>query len=100
MAGLVLAYWGRQALKAEVAQLNQHRGLLVLLAITTGLMQAATLFTFNIMQVGYSLALFQTSTLLSVLFGYRFFQEKNTARRLLGASIMIAGAALIITLSS
>ncbi len=100
VAGLVLMVWGRQALRDDAARLLQHRVMLVLLAITTGLMQAATLFTFNIMQVGYSLALFQTSTILSVLFGYGFFQEKNIPRRLVGAIIMVAGAALIITFGS
>jgi drug/metabolite transporter (DMT)-like permease len=72
----------------------------LLLALTTGLMQLSTLYTFNVLQVGYSLALFQTSTLLSVFFGYRFFQEQNILRRLTGALIMIAGAVTIITFGS
>ncbi len=49
----------------------------LLLAVTTGLMQLSTQYMFNLLRVGYSLALFQTSTLLSVLFGYRFFQERH-----------------------
>ena len=72
----------------------------LLLALTTGLMQLSTLFTFNVFQVGYSLALFQTSTILSVLFGYHFFQEKNILRRLVGSVVMVTGAALIITFGS
>jgi drug/metabolite transporter (DMT)-like permease len=68
------------------------------LAVTTGLMQAATLFTFGSLQVGYSLALFQLSTLLSVFLGYRYFRERNIRRRLLGSVIMIAGAVLIVGL--
>lgn len=68
------------------------------LGFTTGLMQAATLFTFDRMQVGYSLALFQLSTLLGVLLGHRYFQERHIGRRLAGAAIMVAGAALIVAL--
>jgi drug/metabolite transporter (DMT)-like permease len=67
-----------------------------MLAATTGAMQLSTLLTFGQLQVGYSLALFQMSTLLSVFFGYRFFNESNIGRRLAGALIMIAGALLIV----
>jgi drug/metabolite transporter (DMT)-like permease len=64
-------------------------------AASTGAMQLSTLLTFGQLQVGYALALFQMSTLLSIFFGYRFFQEKHIARRLAGALIMIAGAVVI-----
>lgn len=68
------------------------------LALTTGLMQAATLFTFGKLQVGYSLALFQLSTLVSVFLGHHFFRERNIKRRLIGSLIMVAGAVLIVSL--
>lgn len=68
----------------------------LLLALTTGLMQFSTLYTFGVLQVGYSLALFQTSALLSVFFGYKFFREQNILQRMLGASIMVVGAILIV----
>jgi drug/metabolite transporter (DMT)-like permease len=68
------------------------------LIVTAGLMQAATLLTFGVMQVGYSLALFQLSTLISVFLGYRYFQERNIPRRLFGSIVMILGAVLIATL--
>jgi drug/metabolite transporter (DMT)-like permease len=48
-----------------------------------------------VMQVGYSLALFQLSTLISVFLGYHYFQEQNIGRRLFGSGVMIAGAVLI-----
>jgi hypothetical protein len=59
-------------------------------------MQLSTVLTFGKLQVGYSLALFQTSSLLSVFFGYRYFQEKNIARRLFGSLIMVIGAGCIV----
>jgi drug/metabolite transporter (DMT)-like permease len=58
-------------------------------------MELTTLLTFGVMQVGYSLALFQLSTLISVFFGYRYFSERNIGRRLVGSLIMIAGAIAI-----
>ena len=67
------------------------------LALTTGLMQLTSLLTFARMQVGYSLALFQLSALLSVLLGHHFFQEAHLRKRLLGASIMVLGAGILVT---
>jgi drug/metabolite transporter (DMT)-like permease len=68
------------------------------LALTTGVMQLATLLTFGKLQVGYSLALFQLSTLISVFLGYRYFAERNIGRRLFGSAVMVAGAVLIVAL--
>lgn len=82
----------------EMRLLGQHWQNYLWLALTTGLMQAATLFTFGRLQVGYSLALFQLSTLISVFLGYRYFAERNIRRRLIGSVIMVLGAALIVSL--
>jgi drug/metabolite transporter (DMT)-like permease len=68
----------------------------VSLALTTGLMQLTTLLAFGRLQVGYSLALFQLSALVSVVLGRRYFQEGDFAKRLAGAAIMVLGAALIV----
>jgi drug/metabolite transporter (DMT)-like permease len=100
IAYLALAWLSKNGLQRELVTLRQKKGTFLLLATTTGLMQLSTLYTFNVLQVGYSLALFQMSTLLSVFFGYRFFQEQNIARRLLGATIMVAGAVFIIAFGS
>lgn len=61
-----------------------------------GFMQLATNIAFSTLQVGYALALFQTSALLSVFFGYRFFNETGIVRKLIGALVMVAGAILIV----
>ena len=70
------------------------------LAFTTGVMQMTTVLTFDRMQVGYSLALFQLSTIVSVLLGYRYFQEQNIRKRLAGSVVMTAGAMIIIAFRS
>ena len=83
---------------AEVTRLRSEWRTLLWLAVTTGLMQLTTLVTLGKLQVGYSLALFQLSTLISVYLGHRYFQERNIRRRLFGSLVMVTGAILIVTL--
>ncbi len=78
---------------------NIHRAILIkyfLLVITVGLMLASTNYTLSHMPVGYALALFQLSILLSVVLGHRFFNELHLFKKLIGAIIMVIGSALII----
>jgi drug/metabolite transporter (DMT)-like permease len=67
-----------------------------LLLLTVGLMLASTNYTLSHMPVGYALALFQLSILLSVVLGHRFFNELYLFKKLMGATIMVIGSALII----
>ena len=48
------------------------------------------------MNVGYALALFQLSSLASVIFGYKIFKEKNILKKLTGSIIMVIGAIAVI----
>jgi drug/metabolite transporter (DMT)-like permease len=82
----------------ELTRLTSESRTLFWLAATTGLMQLTTMLTFRELQVGYSLALFQLSTLITVYLGHRYFQERNIRRRLLGSLVMVTGAILIVTL--
>lgn len=68
----------------------------LMLAITTGLMQLSTIVVFSGFQVAAALALFQTSTLVSVVLGWHVFGERNVARRFVGAIVMAGGAILIV----
>jgi drug/metabolite transporter (DMT)-like permease len=68
----------------------------LMLVVTTGLMQLSTSYTLAGFQVGYALALFQTSTLISVVLGRTLFQERHFLERLFGSAVMIAGAILVI----
>ena len=70
------------------------------MTLSTGLMQLTTLLTLGKLQVGYSLALFQLSTLVTVYLGHRYFQERNIRRRLVGSLVMMIGAMLIVTLGA
>jgi drug/metabolite transporter (DMT)-like permease len=98
IAAAAIALLLRERLGSEVVLLRRNWPTYLWLAITTGAMQLATLLTFGKLQVGYSLALFQLSTLISVFLGYRYFQEGQIPKRLLGSAIMAAGAVMIVLL--
>ena len=98
IAAAAIALLLRERLANEVVLLRLNWPTYLWLAITTGAMQLATLLTFGKLQVGYSLALFQLSTLISVFLGYRYFQEGQIPKRLLGSAIMAAGAVMIVLL--
>jgi drug/metabolite transporter (DMT)-like permease len=82
--------WREQS-QLLISQKSTYVGLF----LTVGITQVASNIALAGMQVGYALALFQTSALVSVLFGYQFFREQNIVRKLVGASIMVLGAILI-----
>ena len=64
--------------------------------ILMGIMQISTNYVFSHMQVSYGLALFQLSTIVSVILGWKYFDEKHIPKKLFGTAIMILGAAIII----
>ena len=66
------------------------------LVMTTGLMQSCTLITLGSLPVGVALALYQTSSILTVLLGHAVFREPHLRRRLGGAMVMAAGAAILV----
>ena len=59
---------------------------------------SATNYVFDHMEVGYALALFQLSTIVSIFLGYRIFKEENITKKLIGSVIMVAGSVMIILL--
>ena len=71
---------------------------ILLTAGCIGIMQYSTNYVFSKMQVGPALALFQLSSIVSVLFGYKIFKEKDLLRKLTGCIIMITGSCIIILL--
>lgn len=84
----------------EVAKIDTKSGVKFLgLVACIGLMQYTTNYVFQYMVVGYALALFQLSVILSVLFGYTIFKETDIRKKMLGSVIMIAGSVVIILLN-
>jgi drug/metabolite transporter (DMT)-like permease len=98
VAAVAIALLLRGGIGDQSVRLRDEWRTYVWLALTTGAMQLATLLTFGALQVGYSLALFQLSTLISVFFGHRYFNERNVGRRLAGSAVMVVGAVLIVAL--
>ena len=80
--------------KINLSQFNKY--LCLIFCIAT--MQLTTNYVFEKINVGYALAIFQLSTIVSVILGYKFFKEKEIKKKLLGSIIMVAGSVLIILL--
>lgn len=66
------------------------------IAVCLGLMQFSTNIVFEKLNVGLSLALFQLSSIVAIIFGYKVFKESHIVKKLIGAIIMIAGSCLIL----
>lgn len=93
-------------LQLTVMRVDVQRGLsdvkprewLTFMALITciGMMQYTTNYTFKHINVGYGLALFQLSTIVSIVLGYKIFHEEGIVKKLIGSLIMIGGSVLII----
>lgn len=81
--------------KFELLKLKEF-SLTAIIALMLGLMQYSTNFVFERMNVGLALALFQLSTIVSVVFGYKVFHENDFWKKILGSVIMIFGSCLIL----
>ncbi len=90
------AILGGERTRYQLKVLQSSALIYLMLFATTGVMQFCTIVTLEQLQVGYALALFQTSSLISVALGRQVFQERDFAKRLAGSAVMVAGAALII----
>lgn len=88
--------------KTELRRALRPRNLkkFLLLIACIGTAQFATNYTFDHMAVGYALSLFQLSIIVSVIFGYKFFQEKEIKKKIVGSVIMIFGSVMIILLKN
>ncbi len=97
----VLLLISRTEIKKEFTQIGYgYIGKFALLIMCMGTMQLTTNYTFAHMDVGYSLSLFQLSTIVSVVLGYRFFRESDIRKKLIGSAIMIAGSIVILLLKN
>jgi drug/metabolite transporter (DMT)-like permease len=97
----VLLFAYRLNVRKETKKIHKgHLEKLALLIVCIGTMQFTTNYTFAHMDVGYALSLFQLSTIVSVLFGYRYFREPEIRKKLIGSAIMIAGSVVIILLKN
>lgn len=75
---------------------RKNVGVCFLIAVCLGIMQMSTNIVFKRIDVGLSLALFQLSSIVAVIFGYKVFHEHNILKKLLGSVIMIIGSCFIL----
>lgn len=99
--GCLFAFIQLWAMKVKIRGEIKHLGYkewmsFVALVACVGTMQYTTNYAFKHIDVGYALALFQLSTIVSIALGWRLYHEKAIARKMLGAIVMIGGSALII----
>lgn len=92
---MVFFYRTRVRLKEELQRAVSFKKQFLGLFLSFLALQLFTLLTFQKVFVGYSLALFQLSGLISVLFGYHFFKERNLKYRIVGSIVMCIGAIFI-----
>ena len=89
---LIFALFSGHKISIKKENFKAQLCLIMLVAI----MQYSTNYVFAKMNVAYALALFQLSTILSVIVGATTFKEGQITRKLIGASIMAIGAVCII----
>ncbi len=68
----------------------------LLLSLSLLIMQSLTVWLFAQMPVGYALALFQLASLVQVGLGKKLFSEQHTTQKLIAATVMTAGAILVL----
>jgi drug/metabolite transporter (DMT)-like permease len=68
----------------------------LVLCVSLLVMQSLTVWLFAQMPVGYALALFQLASLVQVGLGKKLFSEQHSRQRLIAASVMTAGAMLVL----
>ena len=66
------------------------------IAVLLSLMQISTNIVFKHLDVGLSLSLFQLSSIVSLILGFGFLNEKGIVKKTTGAIIMILGSVLIL----
>jgi drug/metabolite transporter (DMT)-like permease len=98
---LILLFVYRLDLKFQFKNISKSDlGKFASLIVCIGTMQFTTNYSFANMPVGYALSLFQLSTIVSVLLGYRVFKEQDVRKKLIGSAIMIIGSVIIILLKN
>jgi len=90
-----LIIFGFKYKKFPIIQKNNRINCFVI-ALMLFIMQLTTNYVFSKIEVGAALALFQLSSLVSLYYGYKIFNEINMKRKFLGTVIMVMSAVCIL----
>ena len=92
LCSLLILFLKKQKFSIEKSNINNC----IIIALTLIIMQLTTNYVFSKMEVGLALSLFQLSSLVSLFFGYKYYQEKNITKKLFGTIIMIVSSVFIL----
>lgn len=98
-SGIFLAVIPRRAMKQNVQKTSQwakNIALILTIPLMLSVMQITTNFVFEKIEVSLALALFQLSSVVSLIFGIVFFKERNIKQKLIGTALMLVGAVVIL----
>ena len=82
--------------KSNIATLKRSKKEYLILITMYLMMPYATLICFKYTLIGYSLAIFQLSSIITVFFGYKYFNEGGMKKKIFCSVLMIIGACLIL----
>ncbi len=101
LIGFVLVLLSNQlfltgGMKSNQQASKKHLVIIIVIGAMVFIMQYFTLLLLANMLVAYALALFQLGMVLQVLAGYKVFNEKHIAKKLLACLVMLAGSILVL----
>ena len=96
ISGLIFAQIFLLISKHKIKIQTQNIKPQLILILLVAIMQYSTNYVFSKMNVAYALALFQLSTILSVIVGVKTFKESQLKQKLIGSTVMAIGAATIV----
>lgn len=101
LIGFVLVLLSNQlfltgGMKSNQQASKKHLVIIIVIGAMVFIMQYFTLLLLANMLAAYALALFQLGMVLQVLAGYKVFNEKHIAKKLLACLVMLAGSILVL----
>ena len=96
-SGFLCAFFVVLIKKSDIKMVKKNYYNCGIIGIMLLIMQLATNYVFSKIEVGVALSLFQLSSLVSLAFGYKFYNEKDIPKKLLGTIIMILSSVFIFT---
>jgi len=95
---IILSVLFFKKIKNSFNEIKSDLTTLSLVGLSNGLMFLFHALAVTLVIVPFMISLKRTSSLFGVLYGHFLFKEKNIKERLMGAAVMLIGAALIILL--
>lgn len=92
---LLLAPLRTQAFSYSKLGTVKNLKLLILTAISLAVVQLGSNYALELLPVGYALSFFQLQSIFSIIFGYKIFKEREITQKIIGSTIMIFGAILV-----